>query len=374
METPRVVSYKPTKNMTTNRTIAVGQASRLSPSSRKLETGWKPVLLCLALLSTLNSQLSTAFAQGSLTPPGLPAPTMKSADQIEPRTIVNAVNTPGNLPNAYSFVISQPGSYYLTTNLMFQQYGASAAIAIATNGVTLDLNGFTIPSIPGFTGPSSIGIMLASGVSDITIINGHINGGGNGIGITYLGNPPTNVLISKVSVSRVGVSGDGINVGTGNATVVENCTVTTAGGQGIVASIIKSSVATGCASNAIYGDTVSDCRGISSSTGVGSIRYGVYASFNAQNCYGSAGGSGIGLKAQCAINCIGTSTSDVGLFASMAQNCYGFSNSNIGLHAWIANGCSGTSYSGCGLEAISATSCLVGIGTTNITYHYNMPW
>jgi hypothetical protein len=31
--------------------------------------------LTLALLSTLNSQLSTAFAQGSLTPPGAPAPT-----------------------------------------------------------------------------------------------------------------------------------------------------------------------------------------------------------------------------------------------------------------------------------------------------------
>ena len=43
-------------------------------------------LAALALLSTLNSQLSTCLAQGSLTPPGAPAPTMKSLAQIEPRT------------------------------------------------------------------------------------------------------------------------------------------------------------------------------------------------------------------------------------------------------------------------------------------------
>ena len=54
------------------------------------------------------------------------------------------------------------------------------------------------------------------------------------------------MVISKVSVS--GVLNYGINLGTGNATVVEACTVTTAGGQGIVASTIKGSVAAGCGS------------------------------------------------------------------------------------------------------------------------------
>jgi len=53
--------------------FSVGQASRLSHSSnqplerktvfKKLETGAPPVLLWLVLLSTLNSQLSTAHAQ-----------------------------------------------------------------------------------------------------------------------------------------------------------------------------------------------------------------------------------------------------------------------------------------------------------------------
>ena len=41
------------------------------------------LLVSLALLSTLNLQLSTVFAQGSLTPPGPPAPVMVTLSQIE---------------------------------------------------------------------------------------------------------------------------------------------------------------------------------------------------------------------------------------------------------------------------------------------------
>jgi hypothetical protein len=48
-------------------------------------------VLVLTLLAAFNSQLSTAFAQGSLTPPGAPAPTMKTLAQIEPRTPVDAL-------------------------------------------------------------------------------------------------------------------------------------------------------------------------------------------------------------------------------------------------------------------------------------------
>jgi len=63
--------------------------------------------LTLALLSTLNPQLSTVFAQGSLTPPGAPAPMMKSLDQIEARTPIDAAHTPGDPNN--QFIISAPG-------------------------------------------------------------------------------------------------------------------------------------------------------------------------------------------------------------------------------------------------------------------------
>jgi len=65
------------------------------------------MLTCALVAAVILALCPTGFAQGSLTPPGAPAPTMKSLDQIEPRTIVNAVNTPGDAGDM--FVISQPG-------------------------------------------------------------------------------------------------------------------------------------------------------------------------------------------------------------------------------------------------------------------------
>src|SRR4051794_16844860 len=95
----------------------------------------KPIL---ALLSLLAVQASTQ-AQGLLTPPGAPAPTMKTLDQVEPRIAITSV--PIN--------ISTPGSYYLTGNLI----GATntAGIAIYTGNVTLDLNGFALKGGGGAT-------------------------------------------------------------------------------------------------------------------------------------------------------------------------------------------------------------------------------
>src|SRR6267142_7145346 len=90
--------------------------------------------------------LATLFAQGALTPPGAPAPTMKTLAQIEPRTPISA-----------PLVITQPGSYYLTTNLSVT---SGDAIIINTNQVTLDLNGFTISS----TAPSVSGYGIALAV------------------------------------------------------------------------------------------------------------------------------------------------------------------------------------------------------------------
>ena len=61
----------------------------------------------IALLLTCNLQPPALLAQGSLTPPGPPALTMKTLQQVEPRVPISSA----------PFTISQPGSYYLTTNL-----------------------------------------------------------------------------------------------------------------------------------------------------------------------------------------------------------------------------------------------------------------
>ncbi len=324
-------------------------------------------LAAMAMLAILNAPTTTAFAQGSLTPPGAPATTMKTLAQLEPRTPISSA----------PFTISVSGSYYLTTNLTVS---GGDAITIATNNVTLDLCGFTIASTtPSATG---YGIRLNSGLSDITILNGHIRGGvtnsasgyngpGFQYGISYYpypsGNIPSNTRIAGVSVS--GCLLFGINLATGDSLVVESCTARTVGISGIVASTIKSSVAVDCGGNAISGYQVSDSRGICSGSGTG-----LYA-YTGQNCQGFSE-SGTGLSALTALNCYGGSNSgSYGLYANTAQNCYGFhGGSGIALRAVdMAIGCTGNSSSGVGLQAYIANSCRVAGGTASITYKYNMP-
>ncbi len=114
----------------------------------------------LILLAALTGILR---AQGPLTPPGLPEPTMKTLDQIEPRTPIYS------LP----YTISQSGSYYFTGNLEFSDPSGDA-ITITASNVTLDLMGFTLSSTPGVIG---YGIHLASPfIVGVTIQNGTIAG------------------------------------------------------------------------------------------------------------------------------------------------------------------------------------------------------
>jgi hypothetical protein len=313
---------------------------------------FKVQLAALLLLSTILYQPSTLHAQGSLTPPGAPAPTMKSLDQIEARTAIT---------NTASLVtISQPGSYYLTRNLTVS---TGDGIDITTNNVTLDLNGFTISSTAASA--TGTGISLNGALSDITIVNGHIHSGvtnngsgvysgsGFGYGIYNSGGAPVNVLVSRISVS--GCLYDGIYLNTGNSTVVESCTVRTMGTYGIFAITVKSSSAMDCGSTAIQGVQASDCYGQSSGG------YGISATTEL-NCYGSSSGNSPGLSASAALNCCGScSGNSPGLSASTAQNCYGLSSGGTGLSANYALNCygsnTGPTSSGTGLYASIAQNC-----------------
>ena len=312
----------------------------------------------------------TAFCQGgSLTPPGTPAPTMKSLDQIEPRTPIT---------NTTAVTISASGSYYLTANISITN---GSAITITASQVTLDLNGFTLSSTEA--SPTGTGILLVGGNTDITILNGHIKGGvtyhgggsysgpGFAAGIYYSVTAPYNVRVSGVSVS--GCSTYGIYLSVGNATIVESCPVFDIGSYGIEADSVSQSAASQCGSVAIAANIASDCNGFST----GSL--GLYANFSANNCYGQTAssnpglsattanncqgqnnGSGDGLDAVTANNCQGQSTgSGTGLSASQtAMGCYGLSATGKGLSTTTANNCNGLSNgSGDGLDANTANNC-----------------
>src|SRR3954454_1744353 len=112
----------------------------------------KQSIASVLLLSAFPLFSFSAFPQGSLTPPGAPAPTMKRLDEVEPRTNLQASPAPAGVdttnPN-YEFVINQPGSYYLSANIAVTK---ANGIQISAEGVTLDLNGFQISRASGSGG------------------------------------------------------------------------------------------------------------------------------------------------------------------------------------------------------------------------------
>jgi hypothetical protein len=99
-----------------------------------------PRMCWLALLAVQ----SAAFG-GDLVPPvGPVSPTHERLTEVEPRTAVSAINTPGDADAL--FVISSPGSYYLTGNILGERL--KHGIKITASGVTLDLMGFEVAGAP----------------------------------------------------------------------------------------------------------------------------------------------------------------------------------------------------------------------------------
>ncbi len=95
-------------------------------------------------------------------PPGPIAPTPGP----EPRIPIGPDTTPGN--GSATFLITQPGSYYLTGNIDV----ASGGISVLADLVTIDLNGFAIIGQPG----SVYGIAVESPCRNATVRNGHFRG------------------------------------------------------------------------------------------------------------------------------------------------------------------------------------------------------
>jgi parallel beta-helix repeat protein len=130
---------------------------------------------------------------------------MKSLDQVEARIPVNGSTTPGD--DNYHFIISQPGSYYLSGNVNVTR---ANGIDVRAAGVTLDLNGFQIARSPAGGGA---GIDVQAAADRCTVKNGTIAGFATGLRATIGAEGGSAIDLSVSGCSAVGiVAGDGWEV------------------------------------------------------------------------------------------------------------------------------------------------------------------
>lgn len=144
---------------------------------------------------------------------------MLTLSQVQPRIPVDTIHTPGN--SATEYLITTPGSYYLTTNII----GVSSenGIEIEASDVTLDLNGFSMIA----PAAANTAILIFSGITNTVIRNGIISGWSSLNDDIF--SEANNVTIENMSVS--GASMGIACLGAGG--VVRSCTVSLDGTYGI---------------------------------------------------------------------------------------------------------------------------------------------
>jgi parallel beta-helix repeat protein len=304
-------------------------------------------IIALALISIFSSQLSNVFAQGSLTPPpGAPAPTMKSLAQIEPRTPISSG----------TYFITQPGSYYLTTNLI-----ANFGIIILANDVNLDLNGFTVT-----TTTNSDGIYIENTVRNLCIRNGTVSQcGADGIDASLASNSQFDHLRLEGNAIRGLICGN-------------NCFVTACGAYSNAASLsFNGAIIVGA--NCVVRDCTADAnRGIGIFGGGGGT---VIAGCSAQGNLGAGidalagstvkdctavnnAGQGIGVGDACVVSfCSAQTNQSDGIVTGIGctiSGCSAVSNTGNGFKLGsesTVSGCTASQNNGDGIQVLF--SCLV---------------
>jgi hypothetical protein len=277
----------------------------------------KQLLQRCVLTSTclfITALAPSVLGQGALTPPGAPAPTMKTLDQVEPRTPISS------LP----FTITASGSYYLVTNLT----GAPATdgITVQADHVTIDLRGF---ALKGGGGVSGRGIVVVGNHNNLRICNGAIaEWAAQGI----LADNASNSQFEQLRISQSGLAG----LQAGRGSTIAACVTESNLGEGV--SVLERCLIqnSDSCSNSIgfklqgYGGRINDCVAASNATN-GIVVQGVIGSIN--NCTATANGQdGINVWDGCRIDlCTVIMNSGNGITAGngcTVKNCT--SNGNMG--------------------------------------------
>jgi len=255
--------------------------------------------------------LTRGAKAGPLDPPAGPVTsTGKTLTEVEPRRAVNSTSTPGTLTSV--FRISQPGSYYLTGNVLGES--GKTGITIASDDVTLDLNGFALIGTTGATG----GIRATGFRNNLTVRNGVVrNWPDGGVNLIFTGSGLNSLIEGVIARSNgslglhannnaivrgcVAENNSGIGILIATSGVVTDCSVRSNSGTGIA--VGESSVVQGCSvlNNGSSGistgasSIVQDCCTTNNSIHGIVVASRCYVRGNASSANGS-GGSGAGIR------------------------------------------------------------------------------
>ena len=267
----------------------------------------------LISVATVVGVVSWASA-GQLNPPQGP---IRATGPIT----INGADVNNSLP----YLIMEPGSYILTSNIEAPDGHTGSGIKIYADNVTLDLNGFAVIGVLGSKG----GVEVTSGKTNIAIANGTLRGWGwGGVTATTAGDS----LFSKL---RLTDNGSGLWAGVGST--VQDCLAQGNTEEGI-------GISTGC--------TVINCL----------------ARENGANGFSIGSGSVVR-------DCVATDNTLAGFrvdMNSIMTNCLSRSNDGHGITQLnIASG--GTTLRGCRADSNGGAGILVGGSSivVNCTVRYN---
>jgi parallel beta-helix repeat protein len=141
-----------------------------------------------------------------------------SSTPAESRIPIGPETTPGDADATPSlFKITQPGSYFLTGNIA--GVAGKSGIELAADGITIDLNGFTLQGAAG----SLNGIHSSASSRQLTVLNGTVRGWG--IGIVNLFEGGRFVGVKLIGNATLGLSG-------GPAAIITDCLASGSGSTG----------------------------------------------------------------------------------------------------------------------------------------------
>jgi len=333
---------------------------------------------------------SSAFGQGSLAPPAAPTPTMKTLQQIQPRVDLQATIPDPSVttsdPN-YHYIITQPGSYYLSANLGVTK---TNGIEINAEGVTLDLNGFQISRASGSGGS---GIYIAPNINRGSIRNGSIKSFADGV------QTDSSCLATALRDLTIG-NCTSYGIYAGNGSIIESCRVHYCGGNTAIycglGSLLNNCTAnTNTANTCIFANIGSSLINCVANFNTASVGILAGAGSSLSNCSASNNSAGIGIQTStgCSLNsCTASSNTGsgpltygffldanctiVGCTASSNTTNYGTPSNSTGIGIAIglnstAKNCTASSNVGDGIQ--STNNCVISgcnaSGNTNAASH-----